>query len=87
MRKKYQLILISVILMAAFLITGCSFSTVATINGEKITQAMVDQQIRFYIADFEFQYKAPFEKDKSKILYQKFENGAKSDLIRQVLLL
>ncbi|MGE5454814.1 MAG: SurA N-terminal domain-containing protein [Methylocystaceae bacterium] len=87
MRKNKLLIFISVILIGAFMVTGCSFSTVATVNGEKITQAMVDQQTRLYIADFEFQYQAPFDKEKSKILYQQFENNAKRDLIKQSMLL
>lgn len=87
LRKRLIILMIGVLVISSLFVTGCSFSTVATVNGEKITQGMLDQQVRFYIADYEFQYPGTFDKEKSKILYQQFENNAKRDLIRQAMLL
>ncbi len=80
---KKRLTVVVVLLMIGALVIGCGVKTVATVNGEKVTQPQLDKIINLYVEQAKIYGMDPEQEPE---LMKSIEEAALNDLIDQTLL-
>jgi len=80
-----RIVIALILILAATMALGCGAKTVATVNGEKVTQPQLDQVINLYVAQAKQVYGMDPAKDQE--LMTSIKKAALNDLIDQTLLI
>lgn len=83
MKKKIGIVLLLTFLIS-LLAVGCGEKSVATVNGEKITQSSFDKIVNLYVANFKQSYNTDPSKDAAQM--KQIKEMALDDMIDQLVL-
>ncbi|MDD4169017.1 MAG: peptidylprolyl isomerase [Desulfotomaculaceae bacterium] len=86
MYRKISILLIIMTTMVILIVTGCSGSVVATVNGEKITSEELSQRVNMTKSSME-QQGVDFSGENGQVLMESLQKGVLEEIINNKLLL